>query len=307
MRLLSLRPTNDADVREPESHEFLAGSAMGEPQSHETAGVEAQSHERAWCAARVPRDRSETEPESHKLLKGTGASSPATYEIPIVLDHGEVHQRAERATEKVVEVEAHGMGGALGLDAGAQAADGLRAVLLEVSLGDQLAIDSLDDLPGVVDGAGQRRGQLLALVASPGRQHHQGVAGGEQLMQGAVAVALVAQHRQPGLVAEQLLGQRAIGVVGGGQGEIEDEAAPADAQVQLEAVDGLLLGGHPPVVGLAVPAVVVARVGEADGGHRHASDGARSAPSAASTCQSRSMMVPRSRFVTSASRRRRRL
>ena len=62
---------------------------------------------------------------------------------------------------------------------------------------------------------------------------------------GAVDVALVAQHGQPRLVGEELGGQRPVVVVGRGQGEVEDEAAMADQQVQLEAVDALLLATAP--------------------------------------------------------------
>jgi hypothetical protein len=61
-----------------------------------------------------------------------------------------------------------------------------------------------------------RLGPLLALATPPGCQHRQGVAGGEPLVQRVVDVARVARHRQPGLVDQQLLGQRAVGVVGGG-------------------------------------------------------------------------------------------
>ena len=90
----------------------------------------------------------------------------------------------------------------------ARPADRLGAVALEGELVDQLAVDRLDDLPGLVDGAGQRRRQLRLLVLAPGGEHGEVVARGEQLVQRAVDVALVAQHGQPGLVDQQLLGQR---------------------------------------------------------------------------------------------------
>ncbi len=88
--------------------------------------------------------------------------------VPVVLDHGEVQQCPERATREVVEVQADGVGGRLGLDPGTQAAEGLRAVLLEIELADQPTINRLDDLPRAIDRQGQRLGQRLPLVLALG-------------------------------------------------------------------------------------------------------------------------------------------
>jgi hypothetical protein len=48
--------------------------------------------------------------------------------------------------------------------------------------------------------------------------------------------------------------------------------------MQLEPVDGLFLRGDAPICRLAVPAVVVAGMVEADDGHRDAVDDAQVAP-----------------------------
>lgn len=38
--------------------------------------------------------------------------------VPIVLDHGKVHEREQGTAEQVIEVAPEGMGGELGLDGG---------------------------------------------------------------------------------------------------------------------------------------------------------------------------------------------
>jgi len=63
-----------------------------------------------------------------------------------VLDHGKVHEGEQGLTEEVIEVERQGVSGELGLDAGAEAADGLGAVPLPLELLDELTVDGLDDL-----------------------------------------------------------------------------------------------------------------------------------------------------------------
>jgi hypothetical protein len=64
-----------------------------------------------------------------------------------VLDEGEVHEGKEWAAEEVVEVQAEGMGGEFGLNAGTPSAEGLGAVALQLELLHELAVDGLDDLP----------------------------------------------------------------------------------------------------------------------------------------------------------------
>jgi hypothetical protein len=108
----------------------------------------------------------------------------------IVRDDGEIHARAERATEEGVEVEAEDVGGELRLEAGAEAADGLGAVALEVELLDELTVDGLDALSEVVDGPHQRHGQSRQLVAALGDEQGQIVADGEVLLERAVDIAL---------------------------------------------------------------------------------------------------------------------
>ncbi len=53
---------------------------------------------------------------------------------PIVLDEGEVHGGEPWLASEVVEVEAEGVGGELGVDAGRQPPDRLGAVALGASL-----------------------------------------------------------------------------------------------------------------------------------------------------------------------------
>lgn len=50
---------------------------------------------------------------------------------------------------------------------------------------------------------------------------------GQLRLQRGVEVALIAEDGQPGLVRQELGGQRAVAVVGRGEGEAEDEAAVA--------------------------------------------------------------------------------
>lgn len=142
-----------------------------------------------------------------------------------------------------------------GVGVGAQTTDRRGAVKLEGELADELAGDCLKDLAGLVAGAGQRRWQLRLVVPAPGRQSNQAVALRKLLMERAIDVALVTQHRQSGHVDQRLFGQR------GGRrpsrlwGEVE-EAHGADHQMQLDAVDRPLLGCDAAVCSLTMSAVV---------------------------------------------------
>lgn len=73
--------------------------------------------------------------------------------------------------------------------------------------------------------------------------------------QGTFAVALVSGNNQPRLVGEQLRYQRAIVMIGRGQGEVEDKPDAGDEQTQFEATEVLFLGWAMPEVGLAPPAM----------------------------------------------------
>src|SRR5258708_5290934 len=113
---------------------------------------------------------------------------------PIVLDQGEVHEGEERAAEAVITVEAAGMGGALGLEAGTASTDGLGAVALPLEPLDQLTIDGLAELTGVADGRRQRGGARVALGAALGGERGAVLAHRQLRLRWAVAVAFVAEH-----------------------------------------------------------------------------------------------------------------
>ena len=122
--------------------------------------------------------------------------------------------------------------------------------------------------------------RALALV---GAEQVDGVPGtrarvSRALLEGGVAVGLVAEHGEAGLVLQELGAQVAVGDVGGGQGEVGDQPGVGGEQVEREAVDGLLLGGVVAVGGMAAPAVAAAGVGEADHGHGRRVDHAQVAP-----------------------------
>ena len=70
--------------------------------------------------------------------------------------------------------------------------------------------------------------------------------GGQLRLQGAVDIAFAAEDGQARLGGEQLCGQRAVVLVGRGEGEVDDQAARADQQMPLEAVGVLLLGRASP-------------------------------------------------------------
>jgi hypothetical protein len=83
-----------------------------------------------------------------------------------VLEEGEAFERTQSASAEAVQEQADGMGGQLGLDAGAQAWDSLGAVALDPELLRQLAVEGLDSLAEVGDQRGAVRVVQRALVGT---------------------------------------------------------------------------------------------------------------------------------------------
>ena len=87
-----------------------------------------------------------------------------------MLDESEGLEGLEGLAQEGVAAQAEGVGGQLGLHAGAQAGQGLGAVALDVELLGQLAVDGLDRLAEVGLQPLDQRVVPLALVAAGGRQ-----------------------------------------------------------------------------------------------------------------------------------------
>lgn len=185
-----------------------------------------------------------------------------------MLDETKVLEGQYRAAQQQIEVDPDRMRGEFGYHTGTQAPPALSTVALQVELIDQPAVDRPNDLTEVGDRSGQLGGELPPLVAATRGEQPQVVVAGQQGGHRGPDVAFVAEHGPVGVVRQQLREEGIIVMMSGGQGEVQQQTPLADQQVQLEAVDRLLLRGHHTIVGLAPPAM--RRVVKVHHGHRHA-------------------------------------
>lgn len=130
-----------------------------------------------------------------------------------------------------------------------QTIESVCSIPFNVQLFGQLSIDSLDQLPYLIDQMGQCFRQWLLLISTPQGYQVYLILLSQRLRYRRTVISLVSEYGQVGVLGQQFCSHCQVGGTCRSQFEIHNDAAQGDQEIQLVAENGLLLRGYLTIVG----------------------------------------------------------